>query len=87
MIFTILAGLVVGASYGAAQPVIHDALGRLGLKLTTEMETVVVFALCLAAMALILRFLGVDAYPALLLVSGAAGVARKPLLARITGNA
>jgi hypothetical protein len=41
-------------------------------------------ALCLAAAAAVLSLIGVHSYPVLLCISAACGVARKPLMARIT---
>ncbi|WP_085309738.1 hypothetical protein [Planktotalea arctica] len=86
MIVTLIAGFCVGVFFGQASVRIGDLLAKAGITLGAEEITLASFALCLAGVAMILLLIGVDSYPVLLCLSAAIGVARKPLLARITGK-
>lgn len=86
MIFTLIAGFGVGVFFDRASRLIADALGRAGVTLEEDVLKLTSLVLCLAAAAVALMLIGVHAYPALLCLGGAMGVARAPLLARITGS-
>lgn len=84
MIVTLIVGFVVGAFFAQVTPRIAELLARAGIKLLAEELTLVSFALCLAAASALLMLIGVDSYPVLLCLSAALGVARKPIVARIS---
>ncbi len=86
MLVTLIVGFLVGAFYQNADDYVAMGLGKAGLTLPGEDKRLVTFALCLAAAAALLLLLGVKTYPVLLCLSAAIGIARKPVLARLTGN-
>lgn len=86
MLVTIIVGFIVGAFYQNADEYVAMGLGKAGLVLLDEDKQLVTFALCLAAAAAVLLLIGVKSYPVLLCLSAAVGVARKPVLARLTGK-
>ena len=86
MIFTLITGLVVGVFFGQARPFIQSLFDRVSLSLEELQMDMTSFALCLAAAAALLNLVGVHTYPVLLCLGAAIGVARKPLLARITSR-
>lgn len=86
MIVTLIAGFCVGVFFGQASGRIAEGLAKAGLTLGAEEITLASFALCLAGAAVLLFLIGVQSYPVLLCLSAAVGVARKPVLARLTGK-
>lgn len=84
MIFTLLVGFVVGAFFGHARPFIAETLSKLSLALKGETLALFSLALCLAASTAALSLIGVGSYPVLLCLGAGIGVARKPILARLT---
>lgn len=86
MIFTIIVGVVAGIYYGQANGLIGQALDKLGIALDEATLPLFSLAVVLAVAALILSLVGIGAYPVALCLAAAVGVARKPILARITGN-
>lgn len=86
MLFTLISGVVVGAYFDIASEYVSSGLDKAGLSLGAEELRLFSFALCLALAAILLMLIGVSSYPVLLCLGGALGVARKPVLARITGN-
>jgi len=86
MIFTVLLAFAIGATFQTVQPMLQGGFARAGLQFEPQVELLVSFALCLAALAIGLGFLGVQPYPGLMLIAAAAGAARKTLIARITGG-
>ena len=86
MIFTLITGFVVGVFFVQAHPFIAGLLERVAVQLQEAQMSLFCFALCLAAAAVLLNLIGVHSYPVLLCLGAAVGVARKPLLARITSR-
>lgn len=84
MILTLIAGFCVGVFFERAVPFLKSALDRLAVTLEGAQMDLATLALCLAAISALLPLIGVHSYPVLLCLSAACGVARKPLLARIT---
>ena len=86
MIFTMITGFLVGVFYTRAHPFIVSLLERASVKLADTQMSLFSFALCLAAAALLLNLIGVQSYPVLMCLGAAIGVARKPLLERVTSR-
>ncbi len=86
MIFTLITGFVVAVFFAQASPFITDALKRASLTLTETQMSLFCFALCLALAAALLNLMGVHSYPVMLCIGAALGVARKPILARLTSR-
>ena len=86
MIFTLITGFVVGVFYSQARPFIQSVFDRIQLTLEATQMGLTSFAVCLAAAAALLNLVGVHTYPVLLCLGAAIGVARKPLIARITSR-
>ena len=84
MIVTLIAGFCVGVFFGQTKAQIGALLAKLGIALPASELTLVSFALWLAGVAALLGLIGVQSYPVLLSLGAALGVARKPVLARIT---
>ncbi|MEP5151948.1 hypothetical protein [Planktotalea sp.] len=86
MIITLITGFVVGVFFERAAPFLNTMFERVNVALDDTEMNLATFALCLAAASAVLLLIGVKSYPVLLCLAAACGVARKPLLARITGN-
>lgn len=84
MIFTLITGFVVGVYFGQSRPFLQNLLTRVTITLEEAQMSLASFALCLAVAGAALSLIGVQPYPVLLCLGAALGVARKPLLARIT---
>lgn len=86
MIFTVITGIAVGVFYAQATVFLQGLFERANIALNEGQMNMVSFALCLAAAAAVLSLIGVHSFPVLLCLGAAVGIARKPLLARITSN-
>ncbi|MGH1578363.1 hypothetical protein [Planktotalea sp.] len=86
MIFTLIIGFAVGAFYQSAVPFMKDGFGKIGITLPKEQIPIIAIVLCLGAALIVLNLIGVHDYPLLLCIGAIAGIARKELLARITGK-
>ena len=84
MIFTLIAGFVVGVFFAQASGFLNGVLKRAGIDLDDAQSNIVTFALVLAGAAIILSLIGVRNYPVLLCIGAVIGVARKSLLARVS---
>ena len=84
MIFTLIVGFVVGVFFAQASGFVDGVLTRAGIDLDDAQSNIVTFALVLAGAAIVLSLIGVHNYLVLLCIGAVIGVARKPLLARVS---
>jgi len=84
MIFTLIVGFFVGVFFAQASGFLKGVLTRVGIDLDDAQLNIVTFALVLAGAAIVLSLIGVRNYPVLLCIGAVIGVARKPLLARVS---